>query len=260
MGKIQNARGKKNGVNLRRSLLVSKVLFRAKTAVIMAKYNLNNYEFEQAPAIDDASDESDDETDNADQEVPDIAAPAAATDEQPETDTAADDVIAVEAEKATWKANNVLTQSSENVVVARTCSKRRASEVESAVASILTPSPPPAKRPCVDVTSPDSTSDSPLEPMDYSSAQVNILVNSFSCGFSGLVTSQHSISENCDVTSCSSSQQREPVSEQSQQNNSSSELSRSHSSLTLSDAFTSCSNQIKDALAVTSPAPIALSV
>ena len=256
MSKIQSARAKKTGVNLRRSLLVSKVLFRAKTAVMMAKYNLNRYQLERAPAVEDAADDIEDSTEsedtteveNTDQQVPDIDdAPAPPAQAEPETDSQTDDVEKTKSDSSRWQANNMLTQSTSDVIGLARCNKRRASEVESAVASILTP--PAPKRQCVEQSSQEDTQTH--TPMDLTSSQVSSLVSQFSCGFT--VTSLSDSSCSRDVAA---SQQSSELSQAS------CELSRSQTSLTLSDAFTSCSNQIiiKDALSVTSASPIALSV
>ena len=232
MDKIKNAKGKKAGLNLHRSLLVSTVLFKAKTAIIMAKYNMR-CDYQMAPESDD-DDDVEYADDGDDQQVPDLDSDVESCDSLAESDgtelvSCDSDDKENSAPTTQWRENNVLSsstpqgeskQAAADVVKCGKCVKRRLTEVECAVESIT-------KRPC---TQSDNVSTSqsdcalqqqqvPHERLDCQ--QVSNLVDSFHCSFSGLL-------------------------EQQPQN---SAPSTHHA---LSDAFSSCSTQIKDALAVTS--------
>ena len=234
MNKIQSARGKKAGLNLHRSLLVSTVLFKAKTAIIMAKYNMKcDYQI----TADDTSDaeEYDDDSDD-DQQVPDIDTDSESYDT---TDSSEPDICDLDnkensapivASTAEWRENNVLSSSSNATgesnqdIKCNKCVKRRLTEVECAVESITN------KRQCTEsdgVQSSESDRQAAAqEPMDC--AQVSTLVDSFHCGFSGLLTENQSLNSGGGGSTASANQG-------------------------LSDAFSTCSTQIKDALAVTQP-------
>ena len=272
LSKIQNARSKRTGLNLQKSLLVSSVLFKAKTAIIMAKYNMKS-EYESG-----SSTEYFDDTTDDDEEEEQIQGDASSMEQQQEdddaqvvpdldTDNESDSCVTdneniydycAEEDKEnsppTTKDISDLNQSvecntdtvtdlkgnmsSNTDLRCNKCSKRRLTEVESAVESIT-------KKQCTDednvYSSASVTTETPME----CGQQMATLVDSFShCGFSGLLSVNHSYN-----TTQSSDNDATRGSSNSTQGQTGS----------LSDAFNSCSTQIKESFDTLS-SPIMLSV
>jgi len=228
LGKIQGCRQQRGGINLYKSLLVSKVLYRARSVVLSEHHS---------PRREQQVEEEED------QRVPEVEVPEPHVVPSPESEMHEAEVECdfhddEDKENSTPVSNAVSGkphnepvhtpedfQDKKDCQAAPRCTKRRLTEVEQAVESIS-----PKKQKLEEYNYPEQ------EPMQVE--QISSLVSSFNSGFTGLLTS--------DSDNFSSD-------ENSQTDDNNKDIHTPESSLL------SCSNQIKESFDILSR-PIALSV
>lgn len=263
LNKIAASRTTRSGINLYKSLMVSTVLYRARTCVIMEKYNgpfsqtktyaeysevteqssekeiqttdIDEYDFEETDSSDSGEQINEikqtdvDEYDSFSQQmvvsVPETPSESS-EDKENNAEPQKNDVIANDSTHKSLSAN--VLQSCENTMQnldskeiskCERCKKRRMTEVESAVDSIL---PKKTKLNSSEDISNESDLKSKPEPMD--GVQITQLVDSFT----GL------LAQSCTPT---------PESDQSSFYGQNKESFKGHG---LSEAFNYCSSQIKE--------------
>ena len=240
LGKIQGCRQQKGGINLYKSLLVTKVLFRARSVVYTENAaRQQEEELEKEPVVENVVPEEVEpveeqpQHDSADQEVPDIS-PDHIEDNQNDFDDFSQDKENLKP-MDNKPQNHPVSEPEDfsDCEESQKCSrrnKRRLTEVEQAVESIS-----PKKQRLEE----DDAQEYEEQPMQVE--QISSLVNRFSSGFTGLLASE-SVDNGSDSDN---------------EDNDATEEGQGHSSD--SSSLLSCSNQIKESFELLAR-PIALSV